>query len=227
MKILIVVNVDWYFWSHRLPLAKALRARGCEVVVVAAEERGYRRRIEGEGFRFVPLRLRRGSRNVATEWQTFADLLRIYRRESPALVHHVSIKPILYGSMAARLARRPPVINAVTGLGYAFLPEVRQSWTGRAAAILYRLACAGGRTLVLCQSPDDRDALVARGIVPRERTAIVRGSGVNVDEFTATPEPAGTPVLLISGRMLWVDALKFFEHIHPFDHATKSGVLSV
>jgi glycosyltransferase involved in cell wall biosynthesis len=203
VKILIVVNVDWYFWSHRLPLARALRASGNEVVVVAAEERGFRPRIEAEGFRFVPLRLRRGSTNIISELRTFFDFLRVYRRERPDAIHHVSIKPILYGSIAARFAGRPAVINAVTGLGYMFLPDVRHSILGRLTSWMYRLACAGRRTLVLCQNPEDRAALVARGIVPAERTALIRGSGVNVHDFAPSAEPEGTPIVLISGRMLW------------------------
>ena len=202
MKVLIAVNVDWYFWSHRLPLARALRAAGYEVVVVAAEERGFRPRIEQEGFRFVPLRLRRGSTNVFTEVVTLIDFVRMYRRERPDLVHHVSIKPILYGSLAARLAGRPAIINAVTGLGYTFLPEVRRSLLGRMTTALYRLACAGDRTLVLCQNPEDRAALIDGGIVPPARAALVRGSGVDVDEFTPSPEPGGSPIVLMAGRML-------------------------
>ena len=202
MKVLIVVNVDWYFWSHRLPLARALREAGYEVVVVAGEERGFRPRIEAEGFRFVPLTLRRGSTNPLHELRTCIDLLRTYRRERPDAVHHVSIKPVLYGSLAARLAGRPAVINAVTGLGYTFLPEVRRSLLGRVTALLYRMACADPRTVVLCQNPDDRAALVALG-VREERTELIRGSGVDTDQFAVTPEPAGRPVVLLSGRMLW------------------------
>jgi glycosyltransferase involved in cell wall biosynthesis len=203
VKILIVVNVDWYFWSHRLPLARGLRAAGYEVVVVAAEERGFRPRIEAEGFRFVPLRLRRGSTNVISELRAFLDLLRVYRRERPDAIHHVSIKPILYGSVAARFAGRPAVINAVTGLGHMFLPDVRRSLLGRLTSSMYRLACAGRRTLVLCQNPEDRAALIARRIVPAERTALIRGSGVNVEDFAPSAEREGTPIVLISGRMLW------------------------
>jgi glycosyltransferase involved in cell wall biosynthesis len=202
-RALIVVNADWYFWSHRLSLARALRGAGYEVTIVAGEERGFRGRIEETGFRFVPLRIRRGSTNPLRELLTLLDLIRIYRRERPDVVHHVSIKPILYGSLAAKLSRRPAIINAVTGLGHVFLPGVRQSLLGRVSARLYRYACAGDRTIVLCQNPDDRAALVALGAVEPERTALIRGSGVDMDQFFPRPEPAGPPVLLFCGRMLW------------------------
>lgn len=201
--MLIVVNVDWYFWSHRLPLARGLRTAGYDVVVVAGEERGFRERIEAAGFRFVPLKIRRGSTNPVRELGTLLDLLRIYRTERPAVVHHVSIKPILYGSLAARFAGRPVVINAVTGLGHAFLPEVRRSPLGRVTAALYRLACAGRKTLVLCQNPEDRAALMALQAVTPDRTALIRGSGVDTTRFAPTPFSPGAPVLLFCGRMLW------------------------
>lgn len=202
MKVLIVVNADWYFWSHRLPLARALRSAGYDVVVVAAEERGFRPRIEADGFRFVPLRLRRGSTNAVRELGTLIDFVRIYRRERPDLLHHVSIKPVLYGSLAARCAGRPAIINAVAGLGYTFLPDVRRSTVGRIVAYLLRIACRGRRTVLLCQNPEDRDALVAARIAPPERVTLIRGSGVDVSEFAPSPEPAGTPVVLLSSRML-------------------------
>ena len=202
MKVLIVVNVDWYFWSHRLPLARALHATGYDVAIVAGEERDFRGRIEAEGFRFIPLQLRRGSTNPFHELRTFLDLVRIYRRERPHAVHHVTIKPIIYGSLAARLAGRPAIVNAVAGLGYMFSPGVRRSFLGRLAAVLYRVACAGSRTVVLCQNPDDREALVRGGIVPESRTALVRGSGVDVGVFAPSPEPGGVPIVLFSGRML-------------------------
>lgn len=198
-----MVNVDWYFWSHRLPLARALRGAGYDVAVVAAEERGFRSRIEEAGFRFLPLRLRRGSTNPVRELGTLLDLVRIYRRERPELVHHVSIKPILYGSIAARLAGRPAILNAVTGLGHAFLPEVRRSLLGRITTALYHYACAGSTTVVLCQNPEDRAALVVLGVVPEDRTVLIRGSGVDMSAFSPAPEPAGVPILLLCGRMLW------------------------
>lgn len=202
-RVLIVVNVDWYFWSHRLPLARGLRAAGYEVVVVAGEERGFRPRIEAAGFRFLPLNIRRGSTNPLRELRTLFDLVRIYRRERPDAVHHVSIKPILYGSIAAALAGRPAIVNAVTGLGHAFLPDVRRSLLGRITRTLYRLACSGARTIVLCQNPEDRAALIALGAVSPDRTALIRGSGVDMTHFVPTALPRDPPVLLFCGRMLW------------------------
>jgi glycosyltransferase involved in cell wall biosynthesis len=232
VKVLIVVNVDWYFWSHRLPLARALRQAGYDVVVVTGEEGGFRARIEAEGFRFVPIRLRRGSTRPFSEIRTFLDLLRIYRQERPAVVHHVTIKPIVYGSIAARFAGRPAIINAVAGLGYTFLPSVRRSLLGKLTLRLYRAACSGARTLVLCQNPEDQRALIDLGIVPSERTALIRGSGVDVTKFAATRPPENVPIVLLSGRMLWdkgvrefVDAARILRERGVAHRAVIAGIL--
>ena len=205
-----MVNVDWYFWSHRLPLARALRASGYDVVIVAAEERGFRPRIEAEGFRFIPIRLRRGSTQPWRELWTLIDLVRIYRAERPDAVHHVSIKPVLYGSLAARLAGRPAIVNAVPGLGHTFLPGVRRSLLGRITTALYRLACSGDRTIVLLQNPEDRAALLAIGAASPDRTVVIRGSGVDPERFVPSAEPPGTPIVLLCGRMLWEKGVREF-----------------
>ena len=112
-RILIIVNADWYFWSHRLSLAKALRSAGSHVVIAAAEERGFRNAIEGEGFRFIPLSLSRRSMSPLKELRSLLQLIRVLRRERPTVVHNVTIKPVLYGSLAARFAGVSAVINAV------------------------------------------------------------------------------------------------------------------
>jgi len=96
--VLIVVNVEWYFWSHRLPLAKALRDHGCQVTIAAGVERGYQQAIEREGFRFIPLHLKRRSSNPWRELASLSELFQLYRKERPDLVHHITIKPVLYGS---------------------------------------------------------------------------------------------------------------------------------
>jgi hypothetical protein len=114
-RIAIVTNVDWYFWSHRLPVARAARDRGHEVIVVAAEERGLGARIREEGFEFVPIRMERGSMRLSSEIAMLSELRGVYRRLRPKLVHHVAVKPVLYGGIAARLEKVPAVINALAG----------------------------------------------------------------------------------------------------------------
>jgi glycosyltransferase involved in cell wall biosynthesis len=203
-KVLIVVNVEWYFWSHRLSLARALQARGCEVVAVAAVERDRRADIEAMGFRFVPLTLQRRSTSIVQEWKTLRELYRLYRTEKPDLIHHVSIKPVLYGSIAARFARVPAVVNTIPGLGYLFSGHgVKGRIREWLASLAYRVALSGRNTQVVFQNPDDRNLFVERRLIDPARASTVLGSGVNVERFHATPEPDGPPVLVLASRLLW------------------------
>ena len=204
LRILLVVNSEWYFWSHRLSLAKALRDAGCDVVVAASVERGYDESIVAEGLRFIPLRLQR--RSISPHWELASiwELFQLYQRERPNLVHHVTIKPVLYGSMAAKAARIPLVINAIPGLGYMFLGS---GWHGRlrqqAALAAYRVALSGQQTRVIFQNPDDRALFVSRHVIPIERTVLIRGSGVDVSQFVPSPEQSGLPIVLLASRLLW------------------------
>jgi glycosyltransferase involved in cell wall biosynthesis len=203
-RILFVVNAEWYFSSHRLPLALALRDRGDDVTIAAGEERGGGAAIAREGLEFIALRLRRRSLNPFRELASFFELLRLYRRRRPDLVHHVTIKPVLYGSLAARLAGVPAVVNAIPGLGSAFTrSSLARGLLRRAIESGYRAAFAGSRTRVILQNPDDRRYFVERGFVDEARTEIIRGAGVNIQVFSPHPEPPGLPVVLLASRLLW------------------------
>jgi glycosyltransferase involved in cell wall biosynthesis len=203
-RILMVVNVEWYFWSHRLALARALRDRGYEVIVAAGVERDRQSAIERDGFRFIPIGITRGDLRVSSEVKTFLALCRLYRAERPDLVYQTTIRPILYGSLAARLARIPRVLNAVPGLGYSFTARgFRAAIRRPAVAAAYRFALAGERTRVVFQTHDDLCRFVALGLVKPDRARVIRGSGVDIRAFAPTPEPDGPPIVLLASRLLW------------------------
>lgn len=201
-RILIVVNAEWYFWSHRLSLAKALQAHGCTVVIAAAVERGYQSAIEGQGLRFIPLHLQRRSISPSAELASLHELFQLYRRERPDLVHHVTIKPVLYGSLAARVSGVPAVINTIPGLGYVFM-ESNGRLLREAISAVYALALSGRHVRVIFQNPDDRQIFVSRKLVSPERAVVIRGSGVDVYRFVPSPEPSGIPIVLLASRLLW------------------------
>jgi glycosyltransferase involved in cell wall biosynthesis len=203
-RILMVVNIEWYFRSHRLGLAKALSAHGFDVTVAASVERGEAEAIRREGVRFLPLSLRRRSTNPAREMLTIAELVRLYRRERPDLVHHVTVKPILYGSMAARLAGTPAQINAIPGLGYLFLGEgFRGRLRRRFAMHAYQWALAGQRSRTIFQNAEDRRLFIERGVVQEDQAVLIRGAGVDLGKFLPHPEPTGPPCVMLASRLLW------------------------
>jgi glycosyltransferase involved in cell wall biosynthesis len=202
-KIVYAVTEDWYFCSHRLPMALAAQAMGWDVVVATRVDR-HGDEIRRHGFHLVDWRLDRRSANPAREANALLQLVNLYRRERPDLVHHVALKPVLYGALAARLARVPAVVNALAGLGAAFISTSRRSRHLRRALLLafrHLLDRHGSRLLV--QNEDDRAFFVAERIVQPERIALIPGSGVDAARFAPMPEPDGIPVAALVGRMLW------------------------
>jgi glycosyltransferase involved in cell wall biosynthesis len=199
--LLFVVNVDWFFLSHRLPIARAAAEAGYDVTVAAADT-GQAGRIRAAGLRFVPLELSRKGIGPVSEARALARLVSLYRRERPDIVHHVTIKPVLYGSLAARAAGVPVVINAVSGLGYAFTGEGRRTLRAVVQS-LYRAGLSNPRAHTIFQNPDDMELFVSRRLLRAPQAVLIRGAGVDCAEFRVRPEPAGPPIVLLPARMLW------------------------
>jgi glycosyltransferase involved in cell wall biosynthesis len=209
-KVLFVFADDRFFWSHRLPVAREALRNGYEVII-ATGVYSHAQQIRDEGFRLIPLELIRKNRSLWKEWKAIQQLRRIYRTEQPDIVHHVAIKPVLYGSIASLGLAGIRTINALTGLGYLVASPSRK------AAFLRMLIWRAFRFLlnrpnkrVLVENQDDRHLLVTKLKISPERVVITRGSGVNIDLFQPAPEPAGTPVATLASRMLWIKGIKEF-----------------
>ena len=209
-KILFVVAEDWYFWSHRRPIAAAALQNGYEVFV-ATRVGDCGEKIVGAGFRLIPLRLNRSSYSLFNELRTVSELRSIYRQEKPDIVHHIALKPILYGSMAALGNRRMQVINAFAGLGYLVSsPSFKAKMLKRVLWKMFRFLLNRPNSFLLLQNQEDRDLLVAEIGATLEKTTIIRGSGVDANEFQATAEAPGVPIVLLSSRMLWIKGISDF-----------------
>jgi glycosyltransferase involved in cell wall biosynthesis len=193
-KLLFLVTEDWYFWSHRLPVARAARDAGFEVVV-AARVQDHGEKIRAEGFRLCPLTWRRRGDGVLGAARALFSIIALYRRERPDIVHLVALKPVLFGGVARRLAFARGIgsaqIAAVAGFGSGLMPASRFARLGRSAlGWAVRCAARGGRVIV--QNPEDGAALAGFGIAPA-RIVLIRGSGVDTDHFAPLPEPPGPP----------------------------------
>ena len=219
--LLFVVTEDWYFCSHRLALACAARAAGWRVVVATRVNR-HADDILGAGLELRPLSMRRRGMSLPGELRTLLELAALYRRERPTVVHHVALKPVLYGSLAAFAAGVPAVVNAIAGLGFVF---VSRSFRARALRPLvragYRLAFAGRGTRVVVQNEEDEATVRDLGVNP-ERIALIRGSGVDLDRFAPGPEPDEPVVVTMVSRMLrdkgvfeLVEAARRLSRSHP------------
>ncbi|HSK41863.1 MAG TPA: glycosyltransferase family 4 protein [Arenibaculum sp.] len=202
-KLIYLVTEDWYFWSHRLPMARAARDAGFDVGV-ATRVRDHGQRIAAEGFRLHSLDWERRSLNPLAGIAGIRAVTALYRRERPDVVHHVALKPTVVGGLAARIAGVPAVVNGLTGLGYVFSSYDTKAKAIRAvvAPVLRNLLNRPNGVLVL-QNTDDRALLTKLGLVDPERVVVIRGSGVDVDRFAPSPEPPTPPVFAaFVGRML-------------------------
>ena len=202
-KILYLVSEDWYFCSHRLPIARAARDAGAEVLV-ATRVRDHGHLIETEGFRVIPIELSRSGRNPFNDLATLIGLVRLYRRERPDITHHVALKPALYGSVAAWLTGTPIMVNAFAGMGFVFISEGLFARAVRPVVhAAFRFLLNRPASQVIVQNPDDF-ALFAEtvGVAP-SRITIIRGSGVDIEHYRPAREPDGAPVAVCVSRMLW------------------------
>lgn len=205
--ILFLVTEDWYFLSHRLPLARAARDAGAHVVV-ATRINDARARLEAEGFTVAPIPFDRSGLDPLRDLATIRAIHACYRRHGPDIVHHVAMKPTLYGTLSAYLAGVPHIVNAMAGMGFLFISQGLKARLLRPAIrAAMHLANRGGRVRVIVQNDDDRALFRAHLGVPDGRIATIRGSGVDVDALRPAPEPAvdaaHPPVALCLSRMLW------------------------
>ena len=200
--LLMVITEDWYFWSHRRSIARAALDAGWRVTL-ASRFADHRARIQALGVATVDLPIDRSSRNPFAELSAIRQLAALYRRLRPDVVHHVAIKPVLYGSWAARLAGIGHVVNAISGLGYAFTgTDLKARFFGRLARAAYGSALRPPGTRTIFQNDDDRALFVRLGLVRPEQTVLIRGSGVDTEAFRPSAEPDGPFTALYAGRML-------------------------
>ena len=198
--LLYLVSEDWYFLSHRLPMALAAQQAGYDVhVATHVQDDGPA--IKALGFTLHPLSWNRGSTNPFDRLRLVGDVRRLYRSLKPDLVHHVALEPSLTGSLAA-LGLGIPTLNAMAGLGFVFTSRTPKAvFAGFVVRGLFRFLLNRKTASVLVQNEDDRKAIAALG-VDTGRVFLIAGSGVDADQLTPMPEPAGQITVGFVGRLL-------------------------
>lgn len=202
--ILFLVSEDWYFCSHRLRLARAAQQAGA-TISVACRVRDHADAIKAEGFTLHPLAFDRSSRNILADLSILLRIRALYAETRPDIVHHVAMKPVLYGSIAAWLTGVPVVVNALGGLGYLFINRSLPVRLARSVlGLLFRVLLNRRNSLVIVQNPDDAALFESRIGIDANRLRIIRGAGVDTKHFSRRDEPAAPPVIaLCVSRMLW------------------------
>lgn len=203
MKILLVSNTDWYLFRFRLALAAHLRSQNMQVVFVSPAGK-HVQSIEAHGFQCVNWPLGRKSTHPVTELAAVYSLAKIFRQQKPDLVHLHTIKPVLYGSLAAWLLGIKPVVRSVTGLGYVFLAENRHARLLRSLLkIVYRFIFRVGHGMTIFENQTDRNYFLQEKFVREEQSVLIEGVGVDTDFYQPQPEPQGIATVALAARFLW------------------------
>lgn len=182
--IVISANSAWFLTNFRSGLISALVSRGFEVVAAANPDPKAERGLIALGCRFHPIPIDSKGMSPLRDLGTLRRYMALFRAEKPSCYLSSTIKPNIFGGLAARLTG-VPFIGDVTGLGTAFITE---TWLTRAVETLYRKAFRTAAT-VFFHNKDDRDIFVARGIVNERQAQLIAGAGVDVTRFAPQPRP--------------------------------------
>jgi len=223
MKVLLFGNTDWYLYNFRLPLAKKLRDMSFEVVMVSPPGK-YGEKIKSEGFRWLPVAMNRRSVNPISEFFVLKELIKLYKNEKPDLVHHFTIKSVVYGSVAARFSGVKNVVNAVAGLGFVFTNESLFAKILRPfVKSILKFSMDTDNSRLILQNPDDQALFVASKLIDPDHIRLIRGSGVNTNRFEPVKNNGGNDVVnvLLATRLLWdkgirefIDAVRIIKNTH-------------
>jgi len=221
MKVLLFANTDWYHYNFNLPLARVLQRQGVEVLLISPPGR-FAQRLLDAGFHWIALPMNRLSLNPWEEFRLLRFIIDLYRRERPDLVHHFTIKCVVYGSIAARTVGVDRRVNAVTGLGHVFTSDsLRNQILRPLVRRLLQLALTGRLSRLIVQNPDDYSAFADEQLLAPEKIRLIRGLGVNIERFhPRLPEADSNPdeprgpsrypplKVLLATRLLWEKGIR-------------------
>lgn len=205
MHLAFVVNNPDFLVSHRLVLVRGALKAGYRVSVIAPPGDGHAV-LRAEGCETHQWRLQRTGQKPHREAISLAHLVALYAHLKPDLTHHVTVKAMLYGAIAARTTGVRATVNAVSGLGYVFLSSGLAA-TARKTALkaAYRFALTALNSAVILQNDDDEASLRSLGVLDGARVVKIRGSGVDLAKYPPTPEPTAPPPLVVMPARLLVD----------------------
>jgi glycosyltransferase involved in cell wall biosynthesis len=201
MKLLMVVNEDRFVISHRKDIALAAQRDGWDVTVVC-KDTGRRSELEDMGLKVMELPINPTGMNPLQELRTFWFLYTLYRKNRDAVVHHVGLKNILWGGLAAKLVNVRGVVNAVSGLGALFSGN-KMGVTTKGVLAVMRFSNKRERVKVIFQNEEDKALFLQYGVINDSQVEFIKGSGVDLNDFKYVPEPESkTLKVLFTARMV-------------------------
>jgi glycosyltransferase involved in cell wall biosynthesis len=221
VKLLFIVNTTDFFISHRLPLALAARDKGYDVHIATGSGDNCEK-ISSLGFEYHFIPISRSGLNLWGELTTIWLFFQLIRSLKPDLLHLVTIKPVMYGGLIARLTRVPAVVVAISGLGSIFVPFAQNrklKFFRYGVEFLYKFVLRHPNLKAVFQNPNDKELITRLGALQGEQSVLVRGSGVFLKDYPFRAEPRGVPVITFASRLLkekgvneFVDAARILKN---------------
>jgi glycosyltransferase involved in cell wall biosynthesis len=200
--LIYLLTEDWFFASHFQNRALAAQKAGWRVILVARESDAAKT-IRAAGIEVIPVNFSRRRLNPFAELLFILNLAKLYRRIKPDLVHHIALKPIVIGGLAARLAGVKAIVNAPVGLGFVFSSgKLLAKILKPVVSLGLRLTLTPRGAKVIFENPDDLAALSKAGLVRRDAAVLIRGAGVDIEQFAPTPEPPPPIKIILIARMI-------------------------
>lgn len=200
-KLLMIVNEDRFFLSHRKEIAIAALQAGWDVTIVC-KDTGRLREVEDLGLKVIELPINPTGMNLRQELRTFWFLYNLYTKNKDVVVHHVGLKDILWGGLAAKLAGVRGVVNAVSGLGAVFSGG-KMGMTAKGILAVMRFANRRKRLKVIFQNQEDKNLFQQHRVITEDQIEFIKGSGVDLNEFKYVPEPESkTLKVVFTARMV-------------------------
>ena len=210
MIVLIVVNVDTFFISHRIEIGKAALKDG-HTVHVATTLTQSRSKLEACGFTVHPIDIDRSSTGIVSLTKLFVSFLVLFWKLRPDILHLVTIKPVLIGGIAARFSPVGGILYSISGLGHIFISEgVISALRRKIVTCVYRFVLRARNIRIIVQNPDDRLSIANMGCNLSNQIIIIPGSGVNLSLYRLVPMPKGEVVVLMVARLLITKGVEDF-----------------
>jgi len=221
-KILFVINSDWGFLLYRIPLADAARKKGMQVWV-ASPDTGEAHKIVSMGYNHINLPMSRKGINIFSEFFTFLRILKIYYDLKPDLIHQVTIKPIIYGTIAASILNHTFVVNAISGLGFTFSSNGSSKLLRHIVKVLLKISLKYAKSKIIFQNPDDFNLFISENLISNTQGVLIKGSGVNCKVFSpVSNEKNKEKIVVLPARMIiekgifeFVDAARLLHFQFP------------
>ena len=224
MKLLIVVNVDWFFVSHRLAIALKAREEGYNVTI-ACRFTEHKAELIKMGFNVIDIPFSRSGGGAKSEIVTIKTLKNIITEVEPSIIHAVTIKPVLYTGLALKIVKRDiPFVAAISGLGYVFTASsLRAKVTRLIASAFYKIALSQKYKTIIFQNTSDEKILTDVAKLKEFDKVLIKGSGADLSVYNYSPENITNNVKIVmacrllkeKGVYQYIEAARIVKEQYP------------